>query len=337
MLTGFISLVVMAGFAAVWSPAEPAAEPCQDLAPNEVRVYTQPGFAGPFKSWLLEPGRRQVLVPEISPPWEGHIASIQMGPEVGVMLFQNKFFRFSGSGYVYMKSSVPDIQKTYPTAPNVYASMIIHHSGSGNPIGILAGSSKVSEFRFFPMPEPALERNAELADIRNLVAPIDFVMFFPSNRPDEKVDLTLFSDIMYKGDSLKLPVAGKDRAYHLADYNFAEKAASLKMQLPPAGGIQQITPQVSNLVGRWLSSDGRTFEIAQQGENIVWMDMKFGLQGKGRINFNNIEITWYELYGEKKSTWKIITRDNTGLPTKIEIGSGLELTRLSSLTEPIKP
>jgi hypothetical protein len=309
----------------------------QEVAPNEVRVYMHPGFAGQSKSWILEPGKRQILVQEIGQPWEGKIASIQMGKEVGVMLFQNKFFRFTGSGYVYTRSSVPDINKYAPNAANVYASMIIYHSESGFPLGILLGSSNQNKFRFLPLPELESERHCEIADLKNLLAPIDFILFFPSDKPDERVDITLFSDIMYKGDSLQLPIAGKDRAYHLSDYNFAEKVASLKMQLPPASGIQQITPQVSNLAGKWKSSDGRIFEMTQQDEDIVWTDTNFGLQGKGHLDFDKIDVIWYELYGAKTGTWNIIARDSTGLPTTIEIGYGIVLTRLSSLIEEIKP
>jgi hypothetical protein len=301
----------------------------QEVAPNEVRVYLHPGFAGQSKSWVLQPGQRQILVQEIGPPWEGQFASIQAGSEVGVMLFQQKGFKFVGSGYTRIEGSIPDLKQTVKEANPSYSSLIVFQHANRNPVGILAGNSSQSVYKFYPLPEMFDQRYSYWADVRLHLPPIDFVMFFSGDRTDEKVLLTLCSDISFKGDSLKLNEYIGPGVYHLADYKFEGRTASLMLDLSQAQS-QPLVPKVSNLAGKWQTSDGRTFEIAQQGENIVWMDMNFGLQGKGHLDFDRIDIIWYELYGAKTGIWTIVSRDGSGLPTKIDIGNGLELTRLQN-------
>jgi hypothetical protein len=328
-------------FPPAWSATESSTRKSpQEIQANEVRIYMQPDFAGPYKSWPHEPGIRQRLVQELSDPWEGRIASIQLGSDMGVMLFQNKYFMFSGSGYVSFASSVPDIKKAVPGAANYYASLIIYPLRSANPLGILAGNSSLSEFRFFPLPEMASEKDSDLADIRNLTGPIDFIMFFLGSGPDEQFSLTLYADTMFRGDSLELPEAGKANHYQLSDYNFAKKPKSLKMHVGPkllAGTATVVDiPKDKDISGKWRCSNNRTFEIIQMRLEIICTDLDSGLQGKGILDFDNkVKIIWSGFTGQKQ-IWSITSRDNEGKPTKMDMGNGLELTRLSSLIEPLK-
>ena len=50
---------------------------------------------------------------------------------------------------------------------------------------------------------------------------------------------------------------------------------------------------------------------------------------------NKVKITWSYFSGQKQ-IWNITSRDSEGKPTKMDMGNGLELTRLSSLIEPLK-
>ena len=300
----------------------------------------QPDFAGPYISWQLEPGMRHRLVQEVGDPWEGRIASIQLGSDMGVMLFQNKYVMFSGSGYVSFASSVPDIKKSVPGAVNYYASLILYPLRSANPLGILSGNSSLSEFRFFPLPAMASEKDSDLADIRNLTNPIDFIMFFLGSGPDEQFGLTLYADTMFRGDSLELPIAGRPNHYQLSEYNFAKKPKSLKMHAGPnlSAGTAAVVdiPKALDISGRWRCSNNRTFEIIQMRLEIICTDLGSGLQGKGILDYDNkVKIIWSD-FSAQKQIWSITSRDNEGKPTKMDMGNGLELTRLSSLIEPLK-
>jgi hypothetical protein len=201
-----------------------------EIVPNEIRLYLQPNFQGPFLSYKIESGMRQRLVSSISEAWAGRIKSVQIGSEVAVTLFQNKHFRFYGSGYVSITSSVADIAKSVSGAANRFMSLIVYPIRVGNPLGILAGSSVRSDFRFFPLPENMDGKASSYADIRHLVAPINFVLFFFGKTPGSQVAATFFSEISCSGQSLKLPTQEGRESYNLADFGFARRTKSLMIE-----------------------------------------------------------------------------------------------------------
>jgi len=230
--TALAVAIIFALFCPVFSPAADRAVIPGDseIASNEIRLYLQANFQGPFLSYEIEPGMRQRLVSSISEAWVGGIESVQIGPEVAVMLFQKKHFRFSGSNYVSFTSSVADISKSIPSAANKYMSLIVYPMIVGNPVGVLAGNAASNDFRFFPLPEKMAETTYSYADIRHLVSPIDFVLFFFGKTPGSRMVATFFSKISWSGQSLRLPSQeGKER-YNLADFNFAGRAQSLKIE-----------------------------------------------------------------------------------------------------------
>ncbi|MFC2165050.1 hypothetical protein ACFLT2_08660 [Acidobacteriota bacterium] len=241
--------LTMAIFFALFSPAfilalDRAVIPeDSEIAPNEIRVYLQVNFQGPFLSYKIEPGMRQRLVSSISEAWEGRIKSVQIGPEAAVTLFQKKYFRFSGSGYVSFTSSVADISKSVPGAANKYMSLIVYPVKVGNPLGILAGSSASNDFRFFPLPEKRDETTYSYADIRHLVSPIDFVLLFFGKTPNSRVAATFFSKISWSGQSIRLPTQGGKERYNLADFNFAGRAQSLRIEQTVISVQMKETPQ----------------------------------------------------------------------------------------------
>jgi hypothetical protein len=200
------------------------------IVPNEIRLYLLPNFQGPFLSYKIEPGMRQRLIPSISEGWVGRVKSIQIGPEVAVTIFQNKHYRFYGSGYVSITSSVADTTKSLSGAANRFMSLIVYPIRVGNPLGILAGSSVRSDFRFFPLPENMDGKASSYADIRHLVAPINFVLFFFGKTPGSQVAATFFSEISWSGQSLKLPNQEGKESYNLADFGFARRTKSLMIE-----------------------------------------------------------------------------------------------------------
>jgi hypothetical protein len=218
----------------------------EEIAPNEVKVYLQSDFNGPFLSWKLDPNMRQRLIQNVGDAWGGKITSIQMGSDVGVMLFQNKYFRFTGSAYVNFNSPVKNISVRVPGSNNSYCSLIIYPKKFGSPLGLLAGNSAASDFRFFPLPENIDEATYNVADIRHLMSPVDFVLLFPGEGPNSGMAATLFSDINLKGHSITLPLQSGETRYNLSDLNFAGKAESLRiMQTQKTASLQKVQGTIS--------------------------------------------------------------------------------------------
>lgn len=201
-----------------------------EIVPYEIRLYLQPNFQGPFLSYKIESGMRQRLVSSISESWAGRIKSVQIGPEVAITLFQKKHFRFSGSGYISLTSSVAYVTKSVLGDADKFMSLIVYPIRVGNPLGILAGSSVRGDFRFFPLPENMAGKASNYADIRHLVGPINFVLFFFGKTPGSQVAATFFSETSWSGQSLKLPTQEGGESYNLADFGFARRTRSLMIE-----------------------------------------------------------------------------------------------------------
>lgn len=213
--------------------SEVGAPGAAQVAPNEVKLYIMPNFQGPPRSYTLQQGNRHLFEMELPAAWAGKIASIEIGSDVEVMLFQKKYFKFNGSNYVSLASSAADISKRIPGAENKYTSFIIYWKQMKSPLGILAGNSSKSDFRFFALPESAQENYYSWADIRHLMEPIDFILFFSGNQPIGSVSITLWDNISYKGEFLNLPSDSKTDRYYLKDHNFAGRAKSVKIRYSP--------------------------------------------------------------------------------------------------------
>ena len=147
--------------------------------PFEVKFILNPNFPDMSRSWKLEPGMRQLLIQDIYPPWD-KIISIDIGSKVSVMLFQKKYFKFNGSNFVNLASSISDINKSIPGRENRYKSMIIYPRELGNPMGVLAGNSTYQDYRFFWLPQLGKELSWGYADIKHLMKPMDFIQIYPA-------------------------------------------------------------------------------------------------------------------------------------------------------------
>ncbi len=198
------------------------------LPAGEVRVYLFPDFSGPHQVFELEPGKSSLAVADIGSPWAGGIASIDVGGDVGVMLFEKINYRFRGSGYVNFVASVPDLSKAVPGAPNGYSSLIVYRRGLGNPMGLLAGNSGASEFRFFPLFQ---HHGCSYEDVRHLMPPpIDFVLLYSAQGHGEKLSARLFDGLSCQGKSVLL--TGKIGLDHhrLADHGFTGPVVSMNLE-----------------------------------------------------------------------------------------------------------
>jgi hypothetical protein len=222
-VTKFLLVIVILIVTIASSPLDLAA-----VDPYEVKFILNPNFPDTSRSWKLKAGMRQLLVQDIFPPWD-KITSIEIGSKVGIMLFQKKYFKFEGSNYVNFVISISDINKSIPGRENRYKSMIVYPREYGNALGVLAGSSTQNDFRFFWLPQEANKLSWGYADVKHLMKPMDFILVFPAQGKNN-VSVTLYTRIIYKGNSLSLPIQGKGNRYHLKDYGFAGKIQSLQVK-----------------------------------------------------------------------------------------------------------
>ncbi len=199
-----------------------------DLGAGEVRVYLQPEFSGPHKSWALSGDERHLAVADLGSPWAGNVVSIELGPEAAVMLFEQVNFRFRGSAYVKFAASVGDLSVSVSGAANRYSSLVVFRRALGNPLGLLAGNSGGSEFRFFPLFRHA---GCSYADVRHLMPPpIDFVLLYSAQGAGEKVSATLFDGLGCQGKSLGLKAKAPLDSYRLADLGFPGPVVSMNLE-----------------------------------------------------------------------------------------------------------
>ncbi len=191
-------------------------------------MYLFPDYSGPHKVFELEPGRSSLAVADIGTPWAGKIVSVEVGAEVGVMLFEQINYRFHGSGYVNLGASVRDLSKAVPGAPNRYSSLIVYRRGLGNPLGLLAGNSGADEFRFFPLFQHA---GCSYADVRHLMPPpIDFVMLYSAQDSGERISARLFDGLSCQGKSVLLRGENRIDNHRLADHGFAGPVVSMYLE-----------------------------------------------------------------------------------------------------------
>lgn len=87
----FASAVVAAGAALL--PGLPAAQDGGTAA--EVTFFTGPGFTGSSKTLTLAPDQPYAAIPYVGDELNERIASLRLGPEVGVILFQRPYFASS--------------------------------------------------------------------------------------------------------------------------------------------------------------------------------------------------------------------------------------------------
>lgn len=242
------------------------------IDPWEIIIYEHPDYTGTWIRYKMEPGMRQRLVPQIYPGMEDKVTSIQIGSNVGVVLFAGPSFHGGdGSDYKYFDQSVTKVEVdfrvgalvVYPKAANVPLGVWLWDERSG-----FSGFPMPYEISFFPLPESEtiseqgyeflgrfnLDKNAnviDLADIASKAVPAS---------TSANIEAVLYEERDFGGTPLTLPGSGgweSMRGVNLGKFSWSDRPASLKVRwkgpplalgpappatkavAPPAGSIQQ--------------------------------------------------------------------------------------------------
>jgi len=228
------------------------------LGPDEVIVYEHANFVGNYYVFSIEPGMRQKLVPDLK-NFNDVISSIQVGSQVGVIVFEHGGFRDSRGGYLltlaYPSYQIYNESKKVLTDLNndSISSLIVFRKGQ-EAMGVLLYDQhwNTGYSQFFPLPE--LEKDAEAK--YSALGPMDddankLVLYprHPQSPGYGKVRVTMHEHPDHKGRWITLPGADgsipPDGIFKMNSYQFDDTASSLIVRWtgpPPPLQVQVALP-----------------------------------------------------------------------------------------------
>jgi Beta/Gamma crystallin len=226
------------------------------LLPNEVILYEHANFVGSYLRYKLEPGMRQLLVPVIPESMNDKISSIQVGSEVGVMVFEHAGFRDQGiSGILYnykpLFLAFNDTQKVLldNTANDSISSLIVFQKGQEVTGAMLYDNAWDQTYtQFFPLPELENETEAKYSGLGPMNDDANEVVLFPRDQKSPgygKVRVTMYEHPDFAGRWITLP--GADGSippkgiFTMNTYQFDDTASSLIVRWtgpPPLSQLQ---------------------------------------------------------------------------------------------------
>ena len=213
-----------------------------DLGPYEVIAYEHGGFQAITKSWRLAPGMRQRLVDYVGDELNNMLASIRIGENVSVALFDEP--HFGGKWRTYDASTR---KLSYPML-NRTSSLIVYPKEAGGPLGIeLVGNWRR---QFFPLPELAEETEALYPYVGSVMDDgAESVRIF-GNYGD--IEAVLFEHRDFTGQQMTL--SGSERAdasIYLGQYQMERLVSSLRLVWagPSPSGIDPIPSNAEPLSG----------------------------------------------------------------------------------------
>ena len=207
------------------------------VGPYEVIAYEHAEFMAITKSWRLAAGMRQRLVDDVGDELDNMLASIRIGEEVGVALFDEP--HFGGKWQTYEVST----HRLRSPMLNRTSSLIIYPKRAGGPSGIeLVG---IWQRQFFPLPEIAEETVAlypQVGDIMDDRA--------ESVRIYGEVETVLFEQADFTGKQITLPESERvDADIYLGRYQMERSVSALRLAWtgPPPTRIDPV-PSIADPV-----------------------------------------------------------------------------------------
>ncbi len=307
------TMVIMTAFLA-------ASLGAQSVAPNEVQVFEHPDFIGDSASLKVESGMRHKLVPYLA-SLDNAITSILVGSDVAVMAFDGSSFES-----ILPTSTLDETRRVLPDNWNdCISSLVVFWKKdfgelmyNRDPLGIYLIkmiSGNRGDFKFVPLPEDPQDIESRHALLT--AGWDDQVSEIIMGR---KVEVTLFEDTKFQGESLYLPGASP---------NLLQGSGSLAGQLYFALGKYEFANKTSSLIVRVFGAPPHTPVRGGGGTGTVHRAPPAGgdapktVQMKlGTFNLEPIGIagTWksnvglvYEITQNKeKFTWKVIGMNQVG-------------------------
>jgi len=213
-----------------------------DLGPYEVIAYEHAGFVAITKSWRLAPGMRQRLVGYVGDELNNMLASIRIGENVGVALFDEPHF---GGKWRTFDASTRKLR--FPML-NRTSSLIVYPKEAGGPLGIeLVGNWRR---QFFPLPELLEETEALYPYVGNVMDDgAESVRIF-GNYGD--IEAVLFEHPDFAGQQITLPGSERvDTDIYLGQYQMERSISALRVAWmgPPLSGNDPVPPIAEPVFG----------------------------------------------------------------------------------------
>jgi len=231
-----ISLVALAG---ILVPITGTFVHAQMPGPNEVIAYEHINFVGAHRSWKLEPGMRQKLVPYVGDDMNDRISSIHVGSGVGVAVFQHADFQGPWWNYQSTQTGLP------PQWNDQISSLIVYPKAMVQPLGVYlegmtsgAGVIHAMVAGFFPAPERMAEPTARYPFIGKMMNDaVEMASIYPNDSRSPvrgKIEVRLCEHTNFAGRCITIPGPGSDYTiFKLGDYQFSHITSSVEVSHKP--------------------------------------------------------------------------------------------------------
>ncbi len=307
------AMIVMTAFLA-------ASLGAQSIAPNEVRVFKHADFIGDSASFKVESGMRHKLVPYLA-DLDNVISSVLIGSDVVVMAFDGSSFES-----ILPLSTLDETRKVLPDNWNDCISSLVvfwkkdigELAYDRDPFGIYLIkiiSGNRGDFKFVPLPEDPQD-----VESRHALLTAGWDDQVSEIMMGRKVEVTLFEDTKFQGESLYLPGASPNLLqgsgsvagqlfFALGKYEFADKTSSLIVRV---FGAPSPTPERegggTGTVHRAPPAGGDAPKTVQMQLGTITVE-PISIAGSWKSNVGLV----YEIAQNKdKFTWKIIGMNQVG-------------------------
>jgi len=262
-------------------------------SPNMVCIFTDAGYVGNKKCYLIEPWQRHYLLSFLPNEFSRNISSIRLSENLGCMLFEDADFSGesikTGNHKVYLdelyeKSSRDFSMLWIKVNWNDRAeSLIVYRKDEGNPVGVRLMSRSWYK-QFFPLPGDSIFYS--LQPRFNNIRSVTFL--------DGKKQENLFADL-YDTNGKVLTLSGNAEHYcNLEKLNWNNRVVvAIRVYTTPPPQIETAAPKqfpqhdkatntgyianllakkYPNLSGTWKSNMGLVYQISQSGNKLSYQD-----------------------------------------------------------------
>jgi hypothetical protein len=231
------------------------------LLPDEIIVYEHANYVGNYYVFRLEPGMRQKLVPDLK-NFNDVISSIQVGSQVGVMVFEHGGFRDEQSGSGVLSEINPsfgtydDSLKVLPGKFNdSISSLIVFRKGQEVMGVMLYDQHWDAEYsQFFPLSELEIDTETKYSGLGPMDDDANEVALYPRDPKSPgygKVHVILHEHPDFTGKWITLPGADgsipPNGIFKMNSYQFDDIGSSLIVRWigPPPPLKVQVSPTIT--------------------------------------------------------------------------------------------
>ena len=304
-------------------------------SPNMVCIFTDAGYVGNKKCYVIEPRQRYILLKHIAPA----ISSIRLSENVGCMLFENTYF--SGYGINTGKYKV-HLVKEFGTYKRIWRaeSLIVYRKDEGNPVGVRLMSRSWYK-QFFPLPGDSI-----FYSLQPRFNNIRWVTFL-----DGKGQENLFADL-YDTNGKVLTLSGNaEHSYDLETLNWNNRVVvAIRVYTTPPPQIETAAPKQSpqhdkatntgyianllakkypNLSGTWKSNMGLVYQISQSGNKLSYEDPLMHKPVNGTVDGKTVTVSWMEGTASKELKGTVTSMEGENIAKTISWANGVIFNKLA--------